>query len=118
MEQFKYEDKTNPNYLMKKMDYTLQYGSFEDLKKLFDEDGIDVDQTDFQGRTALQLYSYKGKEECVKYLINKGANVNAVMMYHGDKPMTALDAAIEKDRTEIIEILITNGAKRGKDLKN
>lgn len=102
----------NPNKLRKLLDQALQYGNLEDLEDLFNE-GMDIDQTDFEGRTALQMMSAKGNKKSVEMLIAKGADVNRVFMYHGDIPKTALDAATETRRNEIVDLLIAHGAQTG-----
>src|SRR3989338_804081 len=82
---------------------------------LFDE-GMTIDQTDFEGRTALQLMSSKGNKDAVEILISRGADVNAIFMYQNRIPMTALDAAKQAGKTEIVSILLSHGAKTGKEL--
>ncbi len=101
---------------MRQMDNALQYGTTEGLMALFDG-GMNIDQTDFQGRTALQLMSFRGKKDVVEALIARGANVNALFMYHRELPKTALDAAQEAERAEVIEVLLAHGAKTGQELQ-
>jgi len=72
----------NPNELRKKLDAVLQYRTIEELYALFDE-GMDINQTDFQDRTALMLMAHRGEKDVVENLIARGADVNKVMMYHG-----------------------------------
>tara|TARA_B100002051_G_scaffold147570_1_gene139635 strand:+ start:6991 stop:7398 length:408 start_codon:yes stop_codon:yes gene_type:complete len=105
----------NPNVLMREVDKAIQYGTVEDLESLYDK-GIDIDQTDWEGRTALHMMSAKGNKEAVEMLISRGANINAVFLFQGRLPKTALDAATETGRTEIADILISHGAKFGKDV--
>ncbi len=110
-----FESQKNPNDLMRQMDHTLQFGDINDLKILF-EQGISVDQTDFEGRTPLMMSAVRGKKEIVEMLINLGADVNYVFMYQGRLPKTALDAARESGKSEIEQILLKHGAKTGKEL--
>lgn len=105
----------NPNDLMREMNSVIQYGSLEDLKVLI-EKGIGVDQTDWEGRTALQMMTAKGNKEAVEFLISKGADVNKAFLYQGRIPKTALDAARETNRKEIEEVLISHGAKMASEL--
>ena len=105
----------NPNKLCKLLDQALQYGTIEDLEGLFNE-GMDINQTDFEGRTALQMMSAKGNKKAVEMLLVRGANVNMIFMYHGSVSKTALDAATETRRNEIVDLLIANGAKTGEEL--
>lgn len=116
MEKFKNEQYSeNPNELMKKMDHALQYGGMNDLETLFDR-GMDINQTDFQGRTALMMSVVKGNKENIEMLIKRGADVNCVFMYQNRLPKTALDAARECRKAEIEKMLIEHGAKTGSEL--
>lgn len=100
---------------MRKMSEVIQYGSLQDLKDLI-EKGFDVNQTDWEGRTALQMMTAKGNKEAVEFLLSKGANVNKVFLFQGRLPKTALDAAKETGRKEIEEILLLHGAKKASEL--
>lgn len=116
METFKNEQfSENPNERMKRMDHALQFGDVSDLEALFDQ-GMDIKQTDFQGRTALMLSVVKGKKDAVEMLIGRGADVNCVFKYQDRLPKTALDAARECRKAEIEKILIAHGAKPGSEL--
>src|SRR5258708_1721030 len=112
----KIPQEVNPNDLMRQMDHALQYGTIEDLQSLFNG-GMSIDQTDFEGRTALQVMSFQGNKAAVEMLISRGANVNAIFMYHDRIPMTALDAAQEARKTEIVAVLLAHGGKMGKELR-
>lgn len=105
----------HPNDLRRMLDHTLQFGTTADLEALFD-DGMDVNQDDFEKRTALMMSSFRGKKDAVEMLIRRGADVNRVFMYHDRIPQTALDAARESGKTAIVEILLAHGAKTGKEL--
>lgn len=116
-EDFGKPKEVNPNDLRRTLDHALQYGTAAELQSLF-ENGMDINQEDFQGRTALQIVSYQGDIEAVKMLLEKGADVNRVFMYQGRIPMTALDAAQQARKTEIANILTEHGAKTGKEAQN
>ena len=105
----------NQNELKKLLDRALQFGSREDLEALFDQ-GMDINQGDFSDRTALMMAASTGKKEVVLMLLERSADVNKVCMYQGRIPLTALDAAREKNKTEIVNILLEHGAKTGKEL--
>ena len=105
----------NPNELRKLMDDALQHGTTTDLESLFD-DGMDVNQDDFEGRTALMMSAAKGKKDAVEMLLKRGADVNRVYWYQQRLPRTALDAAIETGKKEIANILTAHGAKTAKEL--
>ena len=105
----------NSNELRKKLDDALRRGNVEELEALFNS-GMDIDQTDWEGRTALQMVSYRGNKSAVEMLLARGANVNAVFMYQGRVPQTALDAAREANKSEVVEALLAHGAKTGREI--
>ena len=106
----------NPNDLRKLLDQALQFGTDQDLENLFDR-GMPIDQQDWQGRTALMAAAHTGKKDLVIKLIQRGADVNKILMHHERVPLTALDAAQDKNRKEIIEILLSHGSKTGRELQ-
>lgn len=109
-------ERKNPNELRKTLDNVLQYGTLADLEALFDG-GMDINQTDFEGRTALQHMASRGRKDAVEMLISRGADVNVVFMYQDRIPMTALDAAKGSGKNDVVSILIAHGAKMGKELQ-
>jgi ankyrin repeat protein len=109
------QEDVNPNELRKMMDHVLQRGTISDLEALLDS-GVDVNQGDFEGRTALMLSSAQGKRDVVEMLLARGADVNRVFMYHDRIPMSALDAARQSGHFEIADTLDALGAKSGKEL--
>ena len=110
------QQEQNPNDFRRKLDHALQHGTLEELETLF-EQGMDINQTDWEGRTALQLLSYRGNKKGVEMLLARGADVNALFMYQGRVPQTALDAAHENKKTEVIGILLGHGAKTGREIE-
>src|SRR5215204_4692041 len=48
------------------------------IKYLVEETGADVNAADHEGNTALHLCSSRGDNECIKYLVSKGADVMRV----------------------------------------
>lgn len=105
----------NPNDRMRAMDNALQSGTTEDLVQLFD-DGMDIDQPDFVGRTALGMCTFLGRVDAVKMLLDRGANVNHVFMFQERIPSTPLDAARESRRSELETLLREHGAKTGREI--
>jgi cytohesin len=59
--------------------------------------------------TSLHLAASFGREGVVEFLLSQGANVNAVNKWN----RTALDEAMDRERTAIIEVLRSHGAKPG-----
>ena len=63
--------------------------------------------------TPLQIASYEGYLDIVKFLVSRGANVNALSVYN----KTALDyARFYFDEEEVIEYLISVGGKPANEL--
>jgi ankyrin repeat protein len=52
-------------------------GNFDEFKKLMVAQNFDVNATDEAGDTILHHAAGKGKRDIVRYVIEKGANVNA-----------------------------------------
>ena len=75
------------------------------LVELFINDGIDIDNKDKYGITALMLAAEKGYIDIVNFLISNGADVN-IQTKAG---WTALMSA--KGKSEIIDLLKSAGAK-------
>lgn len=105
----------NPNELMRLLSHAIRQVEPQELFQLFD-DGMNINQESLEGPTALQLYSARGEKAIVEELLRRGANVNHIFMYQDRLPKTALDAAIESKKADIIEVLKEHGAKMGKDL--
>ncbi|MDE4969944.1 ankyrin repeat domain-containing protein, partial [Francisella tularensis] len=63
--------------------------------------GVDSNKGDYDKRTALHLAAAEGHEDSVKYLIRKGADINAIDRWV-KKP---LDDAIMNNNTSIIVLL-------------
>lgn len=70
------------------------------------ERGVDVNATDEEGRTALQLAAFDGHHEVVKLLLDRGANAD-----HADvKGRTALMFASTGPHLDAVNLLIAAGA--------
>jgi ankyrin repeat protein len=106
----------NPNELRRRLDHVLNSGTLSDLEALFDA-GVDINQEDWEGRTAIQMLAVRGSKEGVEMMLSRGADINHVYMYQGRLPKTALDASRETKQKEIEELLLTHGAKTGKEVQ-
>ena len=82
-------------------------GDLAKIKQLVEQQGVDVNaQYSSTGGTALMYASLRGHLEIVKYLISKGADVNA----KNDDGWTALMYASLRGHLEIVKYLISKGA--------
>jgi hypothetical protein len=68
----------------------LQTGALYALEWFLDHGGVNVDERDWQGQTALMTAAYNNREGVVRVLCEHGANVNL----RGYKDMTALSHAV------------------------
>lgn len=84
------------------------YAGYFDLAKLLLAKGADLDEKDsFSELTALMMASIQGHLDIVKLLTERGANINS---RHPDGK-TALSLAKDKNHKELIDYLISKGAK-------
>jgi predicted nucleic-acid-binding protein len=90
--------------------------SLESIKPILDilvERGIDVDNTNQMGHTALHAAAVGEKIDFIEYLIAKGANVNAV----DSDETTPIMLAAWKGNLEVVRFLVEKG-KADVNLKN
>jgi ankyrin repeat protein len=91
------------------------YNSFPDIvQMLLAVKGTDVNALNGGGGTPLVSAVACDRLDCVKILLNSGADLN--IRYGLDKSKTALDMAIANCQPETIEILRQRGAKTGKEI--
>ena len=78
-----------------------QQGDIEHLKKLYNLE-IDMNQADYDGRTALHLATCENHIEIVEFLINIGkVKKNPKDRWNN----TPLDEAVKLNHTEIVHLL-------------
>ena len=91
-----------------------QVGNIEILKYLLDNKHIEIDIVDEDGWTPLHYACNLSRHEVVKFLISRGANVNA-LDYEGKTPLSLV--ITDEDQRNIVITMIKNGALI-KDKKN
>lgn len=84
-------------------------GDLNQLRTIVDKEGSNVSSYSPDGFTALALASYLGQKGSVEYLIEKGADPNAVA--RNETGFTALTGAASNNHTEIARLLVSNGAE-------
>jgi ankyrin repeat protein len=79
--------------------------------KLLAQHGLDVNARNPNGDTALFEAAWAGNTDVVRYLISKGADVNAEIAQFPFKGFTPLAIAAATDHAEIADMLIAAGAR-------
>lgn len=74
--------------------------------KILLQAGVDINEQNALGETALHLACVDQSKEMVSFLLQQGANINAV----NNRRMSALGMAIYTERLDLIELLIEAGA--------
>ncbi|EQC31905.1 TKL protein kinase [Saprolegnia diclina VS20] len=103
------QDGADPNYRDKFGEHALFLAALEghvDVVSLLLNAGASVDMTTSGGATALMASPGVGSVELVQLLLARGANVNHSTM-HG----TALTASVERDRDDLVDVLLAAGAR-------
>ena len=85
-----------------------QYGDHELLKKIIDS-GLNIDNADDMGRTALIFAASELQFNCVKLLIDSGCNVNKMTILGETALQACLHNCYKDASLEIVEILINSG---------
>ena len=80
--------------------------------------GTDVNVKDKYGYTPLHKAALNGHKEIAELLIDKGADVNAIIVSGHLKGQTSLDFASVLKSTELADLLRKHGAKPGEELKS
>jgi len=82
-------------------------GKTADIEKLMQLGSVNVNSSDYDRRTALHLAASEGRTDTVKFLMAKGANVQAVDRFGG----TPMDDALAARRSEIVRLLAQAGGQ-------
>jgi ankyrin repeat protein len=82
------------------------------IKYLVDEVGADVNAADHEGNTPLHLCASRGDNECIKYLVSKGADVTRVNR-EGNTTVDMANGPVQRTQPypETIKLLEGLGAK-------
>jgi ankyrin repeat protein len=83
-------------------------GDLERLKNIVNHDPASVTSYSSDGFTALALAAYLGQRESVEYLVEKGADLNALA--RNGTGYTALTGAVSQNHNEIAKVLVRKGA--------
>src|SRR5216683_4589422 len=83
-------------------------GKLEQVRNLIDRDPSLVNSYSPDGFTPVALAAYLGQKDVTEYLLEKGANVNAIAK--NATGFTALTGAVANNHVEISKILVKRGA--------
>jgi len=109
-------EKTKPNWLGDLLEFSIEIKGNLEIAEYFFDKGVQLNRErasytlikllhrNYDNRKAKQL-------KAVQYLFKKGADLN----YISPDKLTSLDVAYENNLTDIIEFLISNGAKDSSD---
>ncbi|KAJ8960311.1 hypothetical protein NQ318_004037 [Aromia moschata] len=78
-------------------------------------EGVSVNCTDNSGRSALHLAAYAGRHDCLKLLVERGADVN---VWDERKQVTPLHCAAATGHLSCLRLLVKHGADVNAGLKN
>ncbi len=84
-------------------------GDLEHIKKIVSHHPASVSLYSPDGFTALALAAYLGQKESVEYLLEEGADLNAVAK--NETGYTALTGAVSQNYNEIAKVLVRKGAQ-------
>lgn len=98
---YKYED--IGSFVMAASKGDLQYMT----KFIAEHKDFDLNQGDYDHRTALHLAAAEGKLDVVKFLVEKGASVNITDRFEN----TPTQDALRGQRAEVVDYLISKGGK-------
>jgi glutamate dehydrogenase len=85
-------------------------GDLPALEQLLKQDGVTVNDGDYDRRRPLHLAAAEGRANIVQYLVDRNADVNIEDRWGH----TALDEALTNRQEEVMKILLSRGAKLGR----
>jgi ankyrin repeat protein len=87
-------------------------GDLETVRRLVDEKPVWIHTIGSHGRTMLWEAVYRGRDNVVKFLVERGADVNAVGCYFSEHfvEISPYCVAMSKGRYKLAEYLLKNGA--------
>ncbi len=91
--------------------YPIIGGGNVEMASLLLDAGAEPERQHFLGTTALHWAAMGGLLEMAELLITRGADVNRPGRKFGAEPQTPLDIARVRDRTEMVQLLRSHGAR-------
>lgn len=95
------------------MDFSIQkaatYGDTDEITRLL-QAGANINEPDENGNMALHNAAWNGHVETVRFLLNHGADVNAVRQAASTNAWTPLHFTAENDQLECARLLVDAGA--------
>lgn len=83
--------------LIQKLIYNASTGDINKINEILTKTNVKIDDTDYDGRSALHLAAAEGHYDLVKYLVEKGAIVDIKDRF-GNTPFS--EATLHKDKSE------------------
>nr|CAJ77471.1 myotrophin [Lubomirskia baikalensis] len=91
-----------------KLLWGVKNGDLDTVKQCVEKNGFNVNLELSNGRDAIHYAADYGQSEVLRYLLSKGANVNAPDK-HG---ITAMLAAFWESHVECVKVLVSKGAAK------
>ena len=84
-------------------------GNVQHLERLYNA-GVDINKTDYDGRSALNVAAGEGHASTVEFLLKHGARVNNSDRF-GNTPLSDASRSRAKHKHVVMQLLITHGAQ-------
>lgn len=92
---------------MSELVWGIKNGDMDQVKEIVEKKDIDVNK-DIDGRAPIHYAADYGQEDVIRYLVSKGADVNAKDK-HG---ISVLLAAVWEGHTSCVKLLLAEGASK------